>query len=323
MRKTVVEIQAPKFCINHDNSVLFMGSCFAENLTTHFENTGFHIAKDPNGVVFNPISIAKNLTNILADDIDKNAILQQDTIFLSYDSNSKVYALSETDFLANQFAANKHFKEILQPDSTLFITFGTAILYAHKEHGIVANCHKQPASLFQKRMATKDEIVDAWSSLIKELKKHNINVVFTVSPVRHGKEGLSQNSLSKSILLQAVHELCDKYDTYYFPAYEVVLDELRDYAYFNEDGVHPNEIAIKHVWNRVQATFFNAHSAAIVNEFGSLKSLFSHKPIHPESERTKSFYQKRNEKLVKFKERFPRLNYSIFGNDLQSNLPSD
>jgi hypothetical protein len=312
MHKTIVDIPSALFSLDHRSRIHFMGSCFAENLVDHFENAGFHICKDPYGVVFNPLSLAKNMKQILSCKIDSNAILISNGLSLSYDANSTVYGLDQEELIQQIDNGSQEFNRHLIEGSTLFITFGTAIIYELHDFGVVANCHKQNSSLFQKRMAQKKEIINAWSPLLAELEKRKVNVVFTISPVRHKKEGIVQSTWSKAILLDAVHELCKESNAFYFPAYEIVLDELRDYAYFKKDGVHPNEIAVEYVWQRVRTAFLSLKTNEFIDQFQSLLKLFKHRPIHPRSIQAIEFNDKRNEKLADFKSKHPNINYSCF-----------
>lgn len=312
MRKTKVDIPFPSFSIDHLSRVHFMGSCFAENLVTHFEKSGFHTSQDPYGVVFNPLSLAKNLKLILEGEIDQNAILKHNDVYLSYNANSTVYGLSKKEISDQILDLSQDYNTKLVAGSTLFVTFGTAIIYDLNNFGIVANCHKQNATLFQKRMASKEEIIQSWKPLLTEMEKRKVNVVFTVSPVRHSKEGIIQNTLSKSILVEVVHELCKDGKAFYFPAFEIVLDELRDYAYFKQDGVHPNDIAISYVWERVKSTFFSSKTNDLISRFDSLIKLFTHRSIHDRSEKTAKFKLDRKDKLTAFQLEHPNINYSCF-----------
>lgn len=315
MRKTEVEIAKPDFTIQHADQLLLMGSCFAENLFLPFTQHGFHVHKDPYGVVFNPLSLAENLRNMLDGKIDERAIFQQDDIVLSFAANSKLYALEEATFKARLQECQAEFIGHLTENSVLFITFGTAVVYAHESLGTVANCHKQPKQLFTKRIASAQEIVEAWQPLVHELAQKGVRVVFTVSPVRHSKEGLVQNNLSKANLLVAVHTLCNSSSAYYFPAYELVMDELRDYAYFQSDGVHPNEHAIQAVWERVTTTFFDHDTQSLAKSFHQLVVQFTHRSIHPEARAAKHFSEQREQSLAKFKAKHPGLNYAIFNKE--------
>lgn len=312
MRKTFVEIASSNFSIDHSYQILLMGSCFAENLTTHFKRSGFHVANDPYGVVFNPLSIAKNLKNILHSKVDENTFINNKDVILSFDANSKTYGLSRNELLEKLRKKTNDFSTKLKGKSVLFITFGTAILYEHPVHGVVANCHKQPSNVFTKRMIIIQEILEAWLPLLEELRNRSIQVVFTVSPVRHSKEGLVENSRSKALLINAVHELCNHSNAFYFPAFEIVMDELRDYAYFKEDGVHPNDIAVNYVWERVKTTFLDHETVKLSEKFEKLVRLFEHRPIHIGSEQNIKFDQERKEKLALFKTEFSSMCYAAF-----------
>jgi hypothetical protein len=312
MRKTEVEIIKPDFTIQHADQLFLIGSCFAENLMVHFMQHGFRVHKDPYGVVFNPLSLAKNLRNLLNGEIDERTIFQEEDVVLSFDANSKLYALDQATFKTSLKKRQAETLANFTENTVLFITFGTAVVYIHESLGIVANCHKKPNQLFTKRIVSAEEIVEAWQPLIQELAQKGVHVVFTVSPVRHSKEGLVQNNLSKANLLVAVHALCNSSSAYYFPAYELVMDELRDYAYFEVDGVHPNEHTVQSVWERVQTTFFDEATQALAKSFHQLVVQFAHRFIHPEGLAAKRFVEQREQSLAKFKAEHPGLNYAYF-----------
>lgn len=198
------------------------------------------------------------------------------------------------------------FLEEIADAKMLFVTFGTAWVYENNEsQSLVANCHKIPQNKFSKRLLTIEEIVAKWKKVIALLKELNpsLDIVFTLSPVRHVKDGLAENARSKATLLNAIYQLVEEErQLRYFPAYEIVLDELRDYAYYTIDGVHPNELAIAEIWEKFKATYFTAETKQINAELIQLKQLMNHRLQHPESKASIAFLQdvlKRKEAFVK------------------------
>ncbi|PWH85994.1 GSCFA domain-containing protein [Brumimicrobium oceani] len=305
MRKTKVEIPHQNL-IDYRNQYHFLGSCFSEHLSNKMSKSGFSIHSNPFGVVFNPISLADFL--LISDEELKNSVFEKDGVALSWLANSTCFAYESQKLKSKLLELRKSFLDSLSISKILFVTFGTAWVYERKSSNqIVANCHKAPNSEFRKRLLTVEEITKKWSEVIEKLKGESaIKIIFTVSPVRHSKDGLVENSRSKAVLLNTIHELNDKYSNVdYFPAYELVLDELRDYAYFKKDGVHPNEIAIDEIWSRFKETYFTGETAKIHQEYEKLRMMFEHKPLHSESEASKAFEVNREKRLEEFSGKYP------------------
>jgi hypothetical protein len=191
----------------------------------------------------------------------------------------------------------------------MLITFGSAWAYRLQEdQNLVANCHKQPSQLFSKEQTTVQTIVETWKALIHLIQRHNptISFVFTVSPVRHAKDGLHENNLSKARLLLAVEALVDATNCAYFPAYELILDQLRDYAFFKEDGVHPNEKATAHVWDYFKRNFCSDQTGQVLKEWEALQLALQHKLLYPESQEAQHHNARLAQMKTAFKEKYPK-----------------
>ena len=190
----------------------------------------------------------------------------------------------------------------------LFITFGTAYVFRHIELDlVVSNCHKSPATTFSRYRLRVEQIVDCWSALIYRMKEINPNlkIIFTVSPIRHLRDGAHANQLSKATLLLAVEELNRLSDCSYFPSYEIVLDELRDYRFYNEDMVHPNEMSLKYIWKRFSETYFSPNTISIIAEWNKLHTAINHRPINEKGEEYKRFLVQTLLKLKAFAQKYP------------------
>lgn len=303
MKKTTVDITLFPV-IDYRHKYLFLGSCFSENLSEKMKNNGFAMKSNPFGVVFNPISLADFF--LLSDEEIKDSVFLRDDLALSWLANSTCFTYDKKELQDKLIQQRQFFLEEIADAKLLFVTFGTAWVYENNEsQSLVANCHKIPQNKFSKRLLTIEEIVAKWKKVIALLKELNprLDIVFTLSPVRHVKDGLAENARSKATLLNAIYQLVEEErQLRYFPAYEIVLDELRDYAYYTIDGVHPNELAIAEIWEKFKATYFTAETKQINAELIQLKQLMNHRLQHPESKASIAFLQdvlKRKEAFVK------------------------
>ncbi|MEZ4880272.1 MAG: GSCFA domain-containing protein [Chitinophagales bacterium] len=245
-KTTLTKPQQP-FELNYGQQILLLGSCFAENIGALLAQHYFNIEVNPYGIIYNPMSLASSLQEI----IDRKQYTEEDVflyqeLFASFNHHGKFKSTNKEELLNEINNTIIYFNNYINNLDVLFITFGTAFVYEHiANQQVVANCHKLPSSTFNKRLLNSTEIVSTYLLLIKRLQavRPNIKIVFTVSPVRHIKDGLIENNRSKAVLLTAVHELVEQLDAcFYFPAYELLIDDLRDYRFFDSDLVHPNQL---------------------------------------------------------------------------------
>ncbi len=279
----------PEIRLNHKNTFGFFGSCFAENIGEQFKTHQFLSYINPIGIAFNPISLIKLITRetvFSEEEFDPKSLFH-------YDIHSQFIGkdLKETVSNANQALAQK--EEAIKKSNFLFITWGTAWAYELKSSGaLVNNCHKQKADLFSKCLLDVNEIVEAWKIGIRSLKEKNpsLEIVFTVSPVRHLKDGFHENQLSKSTLHLALHQLiANQDDLHYFPSYEIVMDEMRDYRFYKEDLIHLNKIGIRYIWEIVFDKIISEKSQKIIEQVAQIKSGIAHKAFHPDSKEHLAF----------------------------------
>jgi hypothetical protein len=314
MKKTILKPVVFPFSISHQTNVLFLGSCFSENLSELMVQHGFNISSNPYGVLFHPFSLSKIVRNVLNNISFESSIVQRDDVFLSWNTNSLIYGMSRDELQAKLVAISSKFKTQLIHADVLFITLGTAWEYQQKTTGVhVANCHKFPSENFEKSLTSIKDMESILADDIKLLLTLNpsLKIVLTVSPVRHSKDGLIENSRSKARILEVAHLVKDKFSAvHYFPAYELVLDELRDYAYFNEDGVHPNKYAIDQVWNYFVTSFFNSETQNLAERFNGLLKLAKHRLIHEESQSSIKFKENLIKKIKELQIEAPLLNFS-------------
>jgi hypothetical protein len=302
MKRTSVNFPEFSFNIHRGKTAAFLGSCFSEHLSQKLSFNKFQVASNPLGILFNPISIA----HLLVMNHEKLTLhnFQRKDVWLNWQANATVFGYNNEELTTTIEQNRALFFEGLKSANVVFITFGTAWVYEHSDSTeIVANCHKQSASDFKKRLLSAQEIVAHWSNTIEQLKHQypDLNIVFTVSPVRHTKDGVVENTRSKSILLEAIHQLAERYNHVgYFPVYEFFMDELRDYAYYEKDGIHPNDIAIDLVWEKFAHSFFTEKTKKWLNEYQRLAQQLQHRPLHPASTEAKEFGAKAQREMEEF-----------------------
>lgn len=266
---TPVPVPPMPFRIDFDCGIVSLGSCFSDEIGTRLKEGGFRIEANPFGTLYNPASIANALDRIIAcREVTEADLVQHDGLWHSWHHHGSFShpTINETLEACNTSLHRAH--EALLSARLLMITFGTAWVFKLNGQGVVANCHKLPADNFVRRKMSVDEIVSLWQPLLKKLRTHNseLTTIFTVSPIRHMADGAHGNQLSKATLLLAVEQLASC--GHYFPSYEIILDELRDYRFFGPDMTHPSPLAVDIVYDRFQqatmspATIQQAHNNA-------------------------------------------------------------
>ena len=295
-----IPVQSAKIDLNHP--LLLIGSCFSEAIGDYLRDCKFNAQVNPFGTLFNPISIFRAL-DIGLGKCELRPLVQRGDLSYSWDTHSQI---SGTDAHELQLKLNHRFREVgefLTDARWIMVTLGTSFVYELQATGeVVANCHKFPQQDFKKRLLSTAEILDKFDETQKALLAINPEAqwLFTISPVRHLKDGLIENNHSKAILMQSVSELTSRYShCHYFPSYEIIMDELRDYRFYKEDMIHPNELAINYVWNALLETCMNEGAQAFCQQWKPLLSALRHRAQHPESAEHQRFL---NATLLKLKE---------------------
>lgn len=298
--------------INFKDRVYTCGSCFAIELSQKIERLHMPVFNHPFGIVFNPLSIASQVKRIL----DQKKYMAEDLwnhhgLFHSMDHHGK-YSKSQASLVLDEINSGLETAYAqLRSTNVILITLGSAHYYTHKTSAqVVANCHKIPQSEFDKTCATIDEIVVALQECIDQILKLNKNIhfLFSVSPVRYLKDGFHENALSKSILMLAVEELCQSNSNVeYFPAYELFMDELREYRFTKADLVHPNQIAIDYIFSRFQSAYYDEESQEFISRMCKYNVMKDHKILHKDSEQFVAFQQQLREEMEKLKSKYPEL----------------
>ncbi|MEI6555167.1 MAG: GSCFA domain-containing protein [Paludibacter sp.] len=310
--QTKVEIPSSDLKITYEDSIMTLGSCFAENIGRKLQQVYFETDINPFGVLYNPISISNSIRLLLKNKPFKTTDLFENRgLWQSFSHSSLFSATTSVQCLENINVRFQKAANTLQKTNYLLITFGTAWVFEDKESGsVVSNCHKLPADNFTRRRLTVDEIVTEYSKLINELidKLPDLKLIFSVSPIRHWKDGAHENNLNKSILLLAIEALQNQFPNVgYFPAYEIQMDELRDYRFYASDMLHPSDVAIEYIWKRFSDTYFDSTTTATCKEIEQLSADLAHRPLFPESEEYRKFQLHINQKLADLKRKYPFL----------------
>lgn len=282
--------------------VLTVGSCFAEVIGNHLRTNKFQVIINPFGTIFNPVSLTSLLeTSITSKKVTTAHMIEREERWYHYDFHSGISAFSQDEL--TQIVGEKMEKtaRFIAQSDWIFITMGTAFVYRLQETGeIVANCHKVPSRFFTKRLLEVQEITEAVRALYKELVKlrPQIRILLTVSPVRHIKDGIPENQVSKSVLRLACHELTQQFEhIYYFPSYELMMDDLRDYRFYKKDLIHPSEMAEEYIWDKFVRALVDLPTQEFMKEWQSIRQAIAHQPFHPETAAHQHFLKQTLAKL--------------------------
>ncbi|HEX2683445.1 MAG TPA: GSCFA domain-containing protein, partial [Ferruginibacter sp.] len=297
--------------INHQQNLLLIGSCFTEQIGTKLANHKFTVLDNPNGILFNPVSITRAISSYIENRQYSEAdLFYQNESWNSWEHHSR-FSRPEVSASVQEINTSQNKAHVfLKTADWLLITLGSAFVYQLDNGSIVANCHKVPTDKFLKRLLTAEEVTGDLESMIAKAMAFNpaLKIIFTISPVRHLRDGFVENNRSKSTLIQAVHSLIEtKTNCFYFPAYELVIDDLRDYRFYAEDMVHPNYAATNYVWEKFIATCIDESSQQLMKEIAVIVAAKNHKPFNPTSEQHKKFLQVNLEKVKKLQQQFPHL----------------
>lgn len=309
------EIKIPKsvFKIKYTDHIFSIGSCFTQHIHGKLVDHYFNSFSNPCGIVFNPVSISNQINHLLKNETwEARDLFFDGELYHGLHHHGDFSGANEQKVLATLNSTAVLAAEKLIKADILLITFGTSIVYVLKEKNVlVANCHKIPNHFFDRKFLEVEEIVDSTDTWINSLTKINphLNIILTISPVRHLKEGFTDNTLSKARLALAVEKLCKSNNNiHYFPAYEIVLDDLRDYRFFGEDLVHPNDMAIDYVWSKFKETYFNHESINLLDKLDQIHKAKNHRPIHPDSMAHRKFLAKLDMDIIELKMKYPELN---------------
>ena len=298
-----VQIPASSWKIGYDDQILLMGSCFADSMCAKLHEHYFRVEGNPFGVLYNPASIAIAIEMARkSQTIEDKDLVEHGGLWHSMAHHGVFSDIDMAVVLDKCNGSIVALRQALENATVITITFGTAWLYEYAGK-VVGNCHKIPANQFVRRRMTVEEIVATWQPLVEAMPDKKW--LFTVSPIRHVKDGLHENHINKGILLQAVEQLTKQTGCSYFPAYEIMLDELRDYRYYAEDMVHPSSMAVEYIWQRLVETYMTADTQAEMKTLHQLWRDEHHRFIHPDSIEAKRFLERLGQKKHELQEDYP------------------
>ncbi|MEG1544464.1 MAG: GSCFA domain-containing protein [Tannerellaceae bacterium] len=311
--RTQIIIPHMPFDFSYDDKVMVMGSCFADNIGNRLIDSKFRVDANPFGTLYNPASIASSLRLLMEPKpFTEDDLFLHNGLYHSFSHHgrfSSVSAETTLQMINSQLAASA---DSLRKASRLIVTLGTAYTYRSKETDqVVANCHKLPDKAFTRERLTVQQIVWDWKECLRNLHALNpdLCVLFTVSPIRHWKDGAHANQLSKATLLlavEAIQQVCPE-QIAYFPAYELMMDELRDYRFYADDMLHPSPLAVEYIWQQFAASLFSPDTQRALREWIEIQKAINHKPFNPSSEGYRQFIlqtllkiERLNEKIRSF-----------------------
>jgi hypothetical protein len=299
--RTIVSIPPEPRKFGLKNTILTAGSCFADAMGNRFHHYKFQVLSNPFGATYNPVSIHKSLEGAVLLPKTADGFVENQGWIYHYDFHSNWSSVDREGLADKLQGINKEVKTFIETSSVIILTYGTSWVYRRKDNGsIVANCHKIPADRFDKKLLSENEIVDSFKSLYHTIKKINPTCLFilTVSPVRHIKDTLELNSVSKAILRTACHSVTTQFaDVHYFPAYEIMMDDLRDYRFYKSDMIHPTEDAENYIWKKFSEKYFDADTIAFMKQWDQITSALQHRAFHPKSESHQKFLRDTLQKL--------------------------
>ncbi len=304
LRTEIGRISLP-LSLDHHTRFLTIGSCFADNIGEHLVRSKFQVTVNPSGTIYDPLSVCRILSSsIAAQPADETLFTERDGIWYSHNWHSSVHAGSREELRDRLSLVTSNIGAALARSNVLMVTLGTAFVHRHLSSGKdIANCHKLPAGNFEKRLLEVDEIVSDFTACHQELRsiRPDLRIILSVSPVRHVRDTLPLNSLSKAVLRVACDQLIRLPDVHYFPAYEIMVDDLRDYRFYADDLIHPTPLAITHIWNKFLSAAFTSEAREWEQRWEKVSRSLSHRPFHPGSEAHLGFLSTILEELMELR----------------------
>jgi hypothetical protein len=307
--------------INHQHTLMLMGSCFTENIGDKLLVHKFELLQNPNGILFNPVSVKEAFENYIVNKV----ITEKDLFFLnegyhSWQHHSRFSGVTAQHAVTKINTSTQQAHSYLKTADWIIITYGSAWVYELTENAtnaivgnVAANNHKAPANWFNRRLLTNKEVCGIVNETVDKLQQFNPNlkIIFTISPVRHLREGFIENNRSKAALVHAVHTATEQFkNVFYFPAYELVIDDLRDYRFYAEDMVHPNYAATNYVWEKFVGACIDEPSQQLMQQINEINAAVYHKAFNPDSAPHQAFKKKYLEKIKVMQQKFPYMNLS-------------
>ncbi|WP_203294146.1 GSCFA domain-containing protein [Luteirhabdus pelagi] len=312
--QTQIPITPERNQIDYDSKLLLMGSCFTENIGDKLSYFKFQSLQNPMGILFQPLAIEKLITRTInQEQFSEEDLFQQDGSWRCFEVHSSLAKESKEASLSTLNQQLQQLGERLTSASHIILSLGTAWAYRYIESDeFVANCHKVPQKKFLKELLPVEAISASLENMIALVRDVNpeATFIFTVSPVRHLKDGVVENMRSKSHLIAAVHEVVEpRKQLHYFPSYEIMMDELRDYRFYERDMLHPNSLAIDIIWEKFNKAWMASTTYDLQKEIGNIQQGLQHRPFHPNSEGHQAFQQKLQQKIDSLQRKLPHLRF--------------
>jgi hypothetical protein len=314
--RTQVHISKPLFSLSYEDETMLIGSCFAENIGSKLEENKFITDVNPFGTLYNPASIVQSIRMLLRPErFTSSDLFEHQGGFHSFAHHSRFSSHQAEEALDKINSRLFTSAENLRRAGLLIITFGTAFAYRLKNNGqIVSNCHKLPDPMFVREMLPVEYITREWNALLPSVWEQipALKILFTVSPIRHQKDGAHQNQLSKATILLAVNRLQELFPGRidYFPAYEIMMDELRDYRFYADDMLHPSSPAIEYIWEVFSSNYLTGEAKIMQKEWQRIKKAINHKPFQPQNEDYRQFLSQTLLKIEHLNRKFPYFDFS-------------
>ncbi|MGW9684019.1 GSCFA domain-containing protein [Flagellimonas sp. 2504JD1-5] len=315
--QTIVPIEKANNPIDYQSKVLLLGSCFVGNIGTKLGYFKFQTTQNPFGILFHPFAIENFIERAVTNQrYQKEEVFEHNGIWHCFDAHSDVSALSEHELLDNLNNGLEETAKTLKEATHVVLTLGTAWTYKHNStQKTVANCHKVPQKEFSKELLSIEMIFSSLKRIVELIQSTNKNVqiIFTISPVRHLKDGFVENQRSKAHLIAAIHAMlsprAQSRGLSYFPSYEIMIDELRDYRFYGKDMVHPNELAVDYIWEKFKSAWISQETYPIMDKVEAIQKGIQHKPFNPDSEAHQKFKKSLGEKITYLQERYPFMKF--------------
>jgi hypothetical protein len=318
-----IQIKPPETRINYRDRVLLTGSCFTEHIGNSLDELKFSVLQNPNGILFDPRSVCSSLLSSIENrKYGKEDLFYLNEVWNSWEHHSRFSNINADECLKNINESQEQAHDFLKEADWLFITLGSSFSYRLTDEATlgglqsnngVANCHRAPSHWFNKHLLTIDETISLLDGTYHRLKQFNpkLKIIFTISPVRHIRDGVIENNRSKARLIEAVHHMVSKFPgQYYFPSYELVIDVLRDYRFYDIDMAHPNYPATEFVMEKFRENFIDEQSQQLMEEIKKIVIARKHKPFQPETNAHRTFLKTHLEKTKELQSKFPFLNLS-------------
>ncbi len=312
--RTMIHPREGEHFMRHSDKIMLMGSCFSDNIGARLKDAMVDVVVNPFGTIFNPLSMASALHKLIDGEVVAGVdLFMSNGVWNSYDFHSRFSMADKDAALERMNSSITTAHDHLRQCHLLVLTLGTAVVYRRRDTGeVVNNCHKVPQHEFTRRLAGVDEITDALIAVMNRVHDLNpeLRVLFTVSPIRHIADGLEMNSLSKAVLRVAVNNVVRACKDWvgYFPAFEIVIDDLRDYRFYSADMVHPSDVAIEYIWQTFQATYFDDRSTQAIARCERVSKRLKHRPMSNNPDVVARFNADTQAVIANLKKEYPYIN---------------